>query len=358
MIAMGTVGLVAVACRQIVGIHDDGSPLVDASDGDLGGALAYGLALAPGSCRACIESRCCSEAQRCGSSKEPACSALATCELACNGDARCRSQCTVDHAIGPVSSLPALEACAATSCENECNLQCGGSLAYIPPNAADKCQQCATVNSCSEFQACSNDAACLALYRCRYACVTPDCATACDSANDAGIAAFNALASAGLSHCVQDCQLGDDFACIGHVTWPFAKASAIDITLHVRNYSPPYAPVSGANVKLCAASDTGCVTPLDANGVTDANGDAHLRLAKVVDLAPQVFFDVDSPTFTPHRFYPGFPFSAPNARLIQEVAILDKALYASVWTQAGFPAPIAGRGHIVIEAALFSQRSA
>jgi len=95
--------------------------------------------------------------------------------------------------------------------------------------------------------------ACETLYRCEVACPTLDCATACEF-DDAGTALFEAYGALLLGDCTVACGLGQNWSCVGHVSWPQPKATTLSVSAVVANLIGSD-PTTDAGVKLCAASD-------------------------------------------------------------------------------------------------------
>jgi hypothetical protein len=81
---------------------------------------ACGLAYGAAACASCAGAHCCAMSTACA--VDPACSAHESCVGACNGDPKCRSQCTVDHPAGASSQVAILGSCLAANCEAECAL--------------------------------------------------------------------------------------------------------------------------------------------------------------------------------------------------------------------------------------------
>src|SRR5580693_8206568 len=94
LIAAVAVIISVIACRQLVGITDN--PPTDLTSTLCG--LPYGTSL----CASCASTNCCAESTAC--STDPVCSPYESCLGACNGDSKCRSQCTIDTSVGATAT--------------------------------------------------------------------------------------------------------------------------------------------------------------------------------------------------------------------------------------------------------------
>ncbi len=152
-IAIGAVAIIVattslLSCRQIAGITSN--PVEDLTTRSCG--LPYGS----NACASCASASCCSESTTCAA--DPVCAAYEGFLGQCNGDADCRSQCTIDHRVGTSSDVSALSACLASTCETACGLGCGALAGYItePRNGgATSCQTCVetTTAACTHARA-------------------------------------------------------------------------------------------------------------------------------------------------------------------------------------------------------------
>ncbi len=273
---LGLVGLMIAiasiaACRQLVGITDN--PPEDLVTSICG--LPYGT----NTCASCVNTNCCAESTTCA--EDPACSAYEGCLGNCNGDPKCRSQCTT-YPVYTGADVSALSACLAANCETACGLECGGVAPYVsPPDAAASCQTCVaqTTSNCSAAKACGSSEACDAYLRCFLACFTTDCRQACVSANVEGAALFASFQSdpnGPLTYfggaCSGPCGAGSDWACVGHVVWPSPTSPTVALTGKVVD-NQSRIPVSGLNVAYCGACP--CPSPADpllGNAQTDDAG--------------------------------------------------------------------------------------
>lgn len=173
------------------------------------------------------------------------------CVAACGTDENCVEQCQLSDPAGTVASVPALDACLSSQCAESCKIQCGAHPGLVA--SPDAGVPCIAANACSAAQACGNSLACETLYRCEVACPTLDCATACEF-DDAGTALFEAYGALLLGDCTVACGLGQNWSCVGHVSWPQPKATTLSVSAVVANLIGSD-PTTDAGVKLCAASD-------------------------------------------------------------------------------------------------------
>src|SRR5580693_3049208 len=138
LIAAVAVIISVIACRQLVGITDN--PPTDLT------STLCGLPYGTNACASCVNTNCCTESNTCA--VDPICLPYESCLGVCKGDPTCRSQCAVDQNAGMTPAVPALSACIAANCPNECGLVCGGTSAYLSlPDAAAACQTCMATNA-------------------------------------------------------------------------------------------------------------------------------------------------------------------------------------------------------------------
>ena len=331
---LGALALVA-ACRQIVGIGD--RVVAD------GGASppACGLALPEGSCRACMEQHCCAAAEACASNR--ACKANEECVAACGDDSPCVDRCRFTAPAGIVAQVPALDACVASHCEAACSLSCGARAPQGGTDAAVACQNCIAANACSAQQACAGDVACQSISRCNQACTTLDCAAACPTSFEAGAPEWFTFAQQVSGSCGADCPA--DFGCVGHVSWPTAKASAS--TLHVVFTDIlDSSPTSGADVKLCSKDDTACAQPLD-DQPSDAQGTVTLHYTSPLATGLDGYLQITSSVTAPTLFFWNFPLTEADGSFGGNIVTLKSASVATLFATVGIT-PAAGHGHLVV----------
>ena len=306
-VGIGALVLVA-ACRQLVGIGDRSVAAgVDAGSD----AAACGLAFPPGDCRTCMEAKCCSTGSACAAA--PACAGNEECVAACGADEDCVERCQLTHPAGAVAAVPSLDTCIASRCANECQIPCGAHTGLVAsPDASAACGTCIAANACSMAASCGTSLACETLYRCEVACPTLDCATACEF-DDAGTTAFQAYGAALLGSCAVDCELGQNWVCAGHVSWPEPKSTKLAIDAVVADVLAS-TPTANADVKLCAKNDQGCLQPLD-DQTTDTTGAVHLHysLTNTTQGGLDGYLLITSTAIAPSLFFWGFPLSEPLA---------------------------------------------
>ncbi len=265
----------SASCRQIVGIED--SPQIDIP------TSAGGIEYSTGACAACAQTSCIAESTVC--STRPPCKAYEDCLGTCNGDPKCRAQCTEDNRIGlgSTNEISTLSVCLASNCEPDCNLSCGGVAAYItPPSTAAACEKCLT-DDCDVENACARNIDCDDYVRCVLACPTPDCEQACASTHGDGymlFGRFDALRSS--KNCATACAYGNDWSCAGHISPPVPKSRSTAMTflgIYDRTtVASTMTAVEGAQVTICGAvgngTDVSCSPSLVPAMATDSHGDA------------------------------------------------------------------------------------
>jgi hypothetical protein len=360
-IALASFGIAsaALACRQLVGIEDDepyrgpvDSGGADAPPSDAG-STACGITPANADCRTCLGSKCCAQAQACAS--DPACAAFSSCTANCQGDPKCRSQCAIDHPTGSSASIAPLARCLSANCETPCGLTCGGTPTFIPPDAAPACLQCAQAQGCASLRACDTDEECQAYILCRENCVTPDCVHTCVVAHEGGVGDFGQLGVA-ISTCFSDCQWGNQWECVGHVSWPSPTGPTIDLTVPFVLYGVNTKPAIGVNVALCSVADPSCMNPL-SSATTDDAGLARLTLllSSVGGNSGAVYFDVTSsdagPSIMETLVFPNFPFTAQDARLPNGPALLNHDQVVAAYQGSQIPGPVPGTGIVAVTVA-------
>jgi hypothetical protein len=272
-VAIGAVALGAVtttsllSCRQIAGITDKAPEALTTS--------ACGLPYGTNACASCASTSCCSESTTCAD--DPVCAAYEGCLGQCNGDADCRSQCTIDYPTGTASNVSALSACLASKCETACGLGCGALAGYItePRNrGATSCQTCVETHpeACTHARACGTSAPCDAYWRCVRPCSTEDCRFSCAIDNPAGAALFTTFQADYSGTCSGPCAFGNYWACVGQINYPRAKSASFDLTLQVASFSNSEMGVAGLDISICAACPCGTAYPTLATGRTDDAG--------------------------------------------------------------------------------------
>jgi hypothetical protein len=299
-LAVAIVGGV-LACGQLVGIEEDPPT-----------TLTCGSLLA-GDCQTCGVAQCCAELSACAASAP--CRTLETCINACNGDPACRAQCASDHPIANDPTMAAVLTCLASSCESQCGPSCGWLADYVSPEAAPGCQSCIVGQACQTVNDCLTNPACAAATVCTASSVTGDVNEACKAELfDGGTTTWNAMVVQLLNgKCGTQCDLYQNWSCIGHVSWPRATTSSIMLTFHASDLSST--PVPGLATKLCAVSDPACAAPLSTQTTDDAG------VATVVAPIPNgpgyvgptgyLTLESDAGAVIPELYFWSFPVSEP-----------------------------------------------
>jgi hypothetical protein len=295
----------SVACRQVVGIGDSPPQVSDPT--------VCGLPLGTSGCGACVEASCCAESSACAT--DPVCAAYEGCLGGCDGDPRCRSQCSVDHPGGTGSDVSALSACLASHCNAACGLGCGGLAIITSPDTATACQDCFGANACTSEQACTSSADGDAYVRCLVACATPDCRQTCATTHTSGVTLCSPMIRAFSGTCSTPCGFGRFWGCVGSVSWPLAEWNNVVMTGEVDSI-PSLTPVGqGVDVSVSEYCPPG-VTGVLAQGQTNDS-------SMVTLLVPQAFggagtghgldgcLIVTSPSYLQTFWYWGYPLTAP-----------------------------------------------
>jgi hypothetical protein len=284
---------------------------------------ACGLQARAGDCRTCVATQCCNEATACA--KDPACAPLESCLLGCGSDYTCRSFCVGNNQFDPAPNAPTLDACVGLRCSDACGLSCGMSTAFAPADAAQGCEDCLNRN-CGATTACTTDLGCQLVGHCLASCFTPDCRGQCLQ-NDAGaLSEAGALflasgAQAGL-YCLQLCDIGGLWQCVGKVGFPMAQPGPSDVALTLQDQDTG-AGLPNLVVKACPMStDRSCASPISM-GTTDQSGTVLLPLATVPANAYGFwgYFDLTWPVTPPlhYLFFLSFPLSVAHAQLIEAI---------------------------------------
>ncbi len=309
-VALWLVASLAVACNALLSIRE-----LDATGDADDGGVSFGS----GACSACAAASCAAESAACAADPDRFCARYESCIGNCNGDAGCRSSCTIDLPA-PASGSPTvstLSACLASKCETECGLTCGAFGGYLsePKGAAD-CQSCLEGNACGDTRACASSSDCDAYWRCYAACPTPDCKFACALQHDAGAALFRPIQQDYSGVCSSACAFGNYWACVGHVNWRAAKSTTVDFTIPVVDFiGGPRSPLPGQTVSICASCPCGtAVDPVLAQGTTDDAGIVTLHVVQPVTSSNVGLIgcaQVESPDGgrVPYFGYWGFPLS-------------------------------------------------
>jgi hypothetical protein len=197
-----------------------------------------------------------------------------------------------------------------------CDSDCVPPVPFLPdPGAVDACAECFQLNCQEPLESCLEDDACTEQLACESECDDPGCYEDClGLAGMDGFSPFaDDLVTCKTRACAEECQVGQNWACVGEFRWPKAEVQSVE--RHVRfgtsllyfvgigNESGSRITLAGASVRVCESA--GCragSTTLDA-----ANG-------AVVELSTgntsgsfRGFFDVESdeigPVGTHYRVY-------------------------------------------------------
>jgi hypothetical protein len=276
---------------------------------------ACGLQARAGDCRSCVATSCCSEAKACA--EERACAAEESCALRCGSDYTCRSRCWLANALGPPQNRAAFETCIARSCNDACGMECGIALGFTAPDAAQACENC-LARSCGATEACTTDYGCQLVGHCVASCFTPDCRTECFQQDGGSLFIAQAI-QVGLQ-CLQQCDIGDLWSCVGEVSYPLTEPGPADITLTFTD-SETNSPLNGISVRACqAGSDRMCTTPVGM-GTTNDTGVVTLPLltVKSVGYGFTGYFDITIPTppsgSQEYLYFLPYPLSVQHAKL-------------------------------------------
>jgi hypothetical protein len=168
-----------------------------------------GFMFTTAACQTCFDSGCCAQGNACAANSE--CMALDACVKACaSTDNTCFNNCNSAHPNG-TTDLNAVGSCLSGPCGSACGLS-GGTDAAAPAcggySSSNACEETCLLNTCcSQAAACGNDAASSSIFSCVQACAPNDntCIQACGTANQSGIADYNAFAN-----CISACPCGTD----------------------------------------------------------------------------------------------------------------------------------------------------
>ena len=335
-VTLGGVLLAATACVPAAVLHEDQAP-------------TCGIAF-PTACESCAERSCCDEASACANS--PSCKLAANCLAECEGDAVCRTDCTVKFPGNDSALAAELAACLSGSCEKPCKLTCGALPGLVSSAASEGCQDCLANYHCGPQQACAANVDCQLYVACRRGCVTADCIGSCSirrtpeadicyggcsvtdcvrpcsSEFDEVVNLYAALYdSTASSECAKLCQSGGDWSCVGEISWPHVEARERSLTV---GFSPrlPTTSRQGIKVKMCVRGDEECGAPIDS-AYSDADGIVRLvdstGATNGVGNGLDGFLKLSSAEIYPTKVYWGFPLSKKNGALGTSVPIFEPA---------------------------------
>jgi hypothetical protein len=305
LVATPALAIALACCQGVLGISGPVSLSMD----------ACGIQAASGDCRSCVATHCCDQATACAN--DPNCAPLESCLLSCGSDYACRAECVAHNPFDIQPNSPILDTCLAANCNDACGMKCGMSTAFAPAEAAQACEDCLN-RSCGATTACTKDLGCQLVGHCIASCPTPDCRTECLQ-GDAGALFVTQAATAGLL-CLQPCDIGDLWSCIGKVSWPLAQQGPSDVTLTLTDQSTG-AGIAAIFVKACPpGTDRSCTTP-DSMGTTDSRGNVTLSLPTVTGTAYGFwgYFDLAMPVPPPqmlhYLYFLSYPLSIEHAKL-------------------------------------------
>jgi hypothetical protein len=309
---------------------------------------ACGLQARAGDCRSCVATHCCHEATVC--SQDRACAAEESCGLGCGSDYACRAKCWVDHQLGPPEDRAAFEACIAKDCNEACGMECGIAIAFTAPDAAQGCSDCLARN-CGATETCTADYSCQLVAHCVASCFTPDCRTACFQGDGGSLFIAQAI-QVGLQ-CLQQCDLGDLWSCVGTVSYPLTVPGPADITLTITD-SQTNAPLPNLTVRACqSGTDRSCSVPAGM-GTTNSNGVVTLKLPTVASAGWGFlgYFDITFPTqpsgSQEYLFFLSYPLSVEHAKL--GISIYSPPELQNFLASAAYM-PLPMRGNLLVVAA-------
>jgi hypothetical protein len=309
-IVAASLGVTAIACRQIVGIGDE--PPTDLAQVDeAADAGPDGIVYAGAACEACLQTHCGSQAAACAA--DPPCSALEGCLGACDGgQVTCRARCIAAHRIGVDPADIAISACLAGQCASPCGLTCGAFGAEFGVDAAQGCETCLLDKGCVSSQACASNPQCVGLVLCQVTNPFLDRQEACSEAFDGGSSAGSDLSTVVTGVCHDQCAAGSQWFCVGSPL-PARLSTQTAMTLQLNDLLSG-APVAGATVAACSPLDPQCSADAGYLSIATSGPDGGLTLtiSSGSTSGPTGYLAITAPTLTPELFYWGYPLSEPT----------------------------------------------
>ncbi|MGA7124185.1 MAG: hypothetical protein WBY94_29045, partial [Polyangiaceae bacterium] len=271
------------------------------------------------------------------------CQALESgCLLGCDGDPACLSRCALNHpqpALDGKGVAGALDACVAAKCSNACGLTCGGLSQIADPASAASCSQCLQTNDCTIEEQCATDPNCATYFRCRKGCSTGDCPGACIPASGTPFFSFYTTIT---SACRAECDVGSNWACVGHVRWNPVPYQIRNLSFRVVDILGQ--PQIGATVSMCAPDDPNCATPVSGPETTGALGEA--KLVDATRSSPSFglngFLQISGPDLEPTSLYWGFPLSMPDGVFAEPIFVFSTLEWTALWLGTAQPDPSLG----------------
>lgn len=337
-IALPSVALAVVAtvaCEQALSI--DGTVTVVPHE-------ACGLSVPAGGCQSCVASECCAQASACAA--DAPCATYESCLLACGTDYNCRTDCALTAPSGKGTTVPALDLCVASRCNDACGMSCGLTASPSIPDAAAACASCIASKACNAVKACATSSSCEAIEHCLPGCATIDCHDTCLAGDDAGL--FTALEVGVASACLRDCAVGQLWLCVGRVNWPLAPAGVNEVDFSVVD-SMSSKPLPGAMVRACAREDQTCAPP-QAQATADAMGKGALLMPAhaAIGLGFDGYYAIDAAGEMPWRIFASSPVTLAHAPFNWTVGSM--ASFQSTIAGVGLT-PDPTRGQIILDAA-------
>jgi hypothetical protein len=337
LVGAATLAVALACCENVLGISGQVTLSTE----------ACGLQASAGECRSCVATHCCHEAQACA--EDRACAAEESCALRCGSDYACRSRCWFDHQAGPPEDRAAFEACIGKSCNDACGMECGVAIGFTAPEHAQACVDCLG-RSCGATETCTTDYGCQLVAHCVASCFTPDCRTECFQGDGGSLFIAQAI-QVGLQ-CLQQCDLGDLWSCVGQVSYPLASPGPEDISLTITD-SQTNNPLEGISVRACPANtDRSCANP-SGMGMTDGSGLVTLTLPTIRSAGYGFtgYFDITIPTAPSgaqeYLFFLSYPLSVPHAKL--GLSLYSPGELANLLASAAYvPQPM--RGNLLVVA--------
>jgi hypothetical protein len=132
-----------------------------------------------------------------------------------------------------------------------------------------------------------------------------------DADGGSGGGVFGELARA-LAACGTPCALGNDWSCVGSVSWPEVMDRSAAIHFRLSDYSTS-TPSSGVSAAVCPAADVDCPTPL-GTGMTGPDGEVTAPFTMPAFAAGYAaglngYLRFTSPSIAPFYVYWGYPLS-------------------------------------------------
>jgi hypothetical protein len=249
-----------VDCRQVAGIRDRPS--------------------AQAACSSCLSASCGAAERTCRGLSS--CASRLDCSLGCDGnDDACVESCetVTERDAASLSAIGGIGACRASACGDACSLDCGGLNAIAPPESAGTCAACMATQCCSLEQACAANADCVAALECARGVTTTDGVQTCEDVKYPGGAdAVAKLLQCVNGICLDECAVGQDWSCVGHVSWPVPTAATITGNLTVVDATAQSVVLPNLTVSACFTETPGCNPPIAGPVTTDANGVAAITL--------------------------------------------------------------------------------